>query len=220
VKKYFESIPSQPAPPRPDISQPEQRAERRKQLEDPFAQLPRIDIMYRIPAGDSPDYYPLSVLSRVLSGGQSSRLYQKLVKDAEVASNANAFANQRPGPSLERISVTVRPGKDLASVEKMVYDEIAKLQTQPVEDWEMDKVRMTLRRTQVASAQSTLNRAANLAQTYVEYGDVNLVNTEYQKLESVTKADITRVAKKYLVETNRSVIITLPKAKPAAPAGK
>jgi predicted Zn-dependent peptidase len=220
VTKYFESIPSQPTPPRPDISQPEQKAERRKQLEDPFAQFPRIDIVYRIPAGDSADYYPLSVMSRVLSGGQSSRLYQKLVKDTEVAFSAGAGAGQRPGPSLEQISVTVRPGKDLAAVEKMVYDEVAKLQTEPVEDWEMDKVRMTLRRNQVSSAQSTLGRAANLAVTYVEFGDANLVNTEYQKLASVTKADIERVAKKYLVETNRSVIITMPKAKPAGPAGK
>jgi predicted Zn-dependent peptidase len=170
VKKYFESIPSQPAPPKPDISQPAQTAERRKQLEDQLAQLPRIDIVYRIPAGDNPDYYPLDVMSRILSSGQ--------------------------------------------------YDEVARLQTQLVEDWEMDKVRMVLRRNQVSSAQSTLGRAANLAEYYVEFGDANLVNIEYQKLAAVTKADIQRVAKKYLVETNRSVIITLPKPKPAAPAGQ
>jgi predicted Zn-dependent peptidase len=54
VKKYFEEIPSQPAPPRPDLSQPAQKAERRKTLEDAFAQLPRIDIAYRIPDGLSP----------------------------------------------------------------------------------------------------------------------------------------------------------------------
>jgi zinc protease len=159
-------------------------------------------------------------MSRILSSGQSSRLYQKLIKDAEVASTAGAFTGQRPGPSLEQISVTVRPGKDLAAVEKMVYEEVGKLQTQPVEDWEMDKVHMILRRSQVSGAQGTLNRAANLAETYVEYGDANLVNTEYVKLAAVTKADIQRVAKKYLVEANRSVVITLPKAKPAAPAGK
>jgi len=220
VKKYFESIPAQPTSPRPDISQPDQTAERRKQLEDPFAQFPRIDIVYRIPAGDSPDYYSLSVMSRILSSGQSSRLYQKLIKDAEVASTAGAFTGQRPGPSLEQISVTVRPGKDLAAVEKMVYDEVARLQAQPVEDWEMDKVHMILRRSQVSGAQSTLNRAANLAETYVEYGDANLVNTEYVKLAAVTRADIQRVAKKYLVETNRTVVVTLPKARPAAQAGK
>lgn len=218
AKKYFEAIPGQPAPPRPDVSQPEQKAERRKQLEDQFAQFPRIDIVYRIPAGDSPDYYPLSVLGRILSAGQSSRLYQKLVKESEVAASTSASADQRPGPSLFNINATVRPGKELPAVEKMVYDEVAKLQTTPVEDWEMDKVHMILRRSQVAGAQSTLNRAANLADTYVEYGDANLVNTEFQKLAAVTKADIMRVAKKYLVETNRSVVITMPKAKPAGPA--
>jgi len=219
LKKYFEGIPAQPAPPKPDVSQPEQKAERRETLEDQFAQFPRIDIVYRIPPGDAADYYALSVMSRVLSFGQSSRLYQKLVRDAEVATSANAFANQRPGPALLQISVTVRPGKDLAAVEKMVYDEVAKLQNQPAEDWEMDKVHMILRRSQVSGAQSTLNRAANLAVTVVEFGDANLVNTEYQKLGAVTKADILRVAKKYLVETNRSVIITTPKPKPTGAPG-
>ncbi len=220
VKKYFEAIPSQPAPPRPDVSQPEQTAERRKQLEDSFAQFPRIDIVYRIPAGDTADYYALDVMSSVLSAGQSSRLYQKLVKDSEVAQNANAFTEQRPGPSLEQISVTVRPGKDLAGVEKMVYDEVAKIQAQPVEDWEMDKVRMFLRRNQVRSAQGSLGRAAELAETYAEYGDASLVNVEYQKLAAVTKADIQRVAKKYLVEANRSVVVTLPAPKPAGRGGQ
>ncbi len=220
VKKYFESIPSQPAPPKPDLSQPEQTAERRKTLEDPFAQLPRIDIAYRIPAGDTADYYALSMLSRVLSAGGSSRLYQKLVKDQEVATSAGAFTGQRPGPGLERISVTVRPGKDLAAVEKSVYDEVAKLQTQPVEDWEMDKVHMILRRQQVSSTQSTLNRAINLADTTVEFGDPNLVNMEYQKMGKVTKEDIMRVARKYLVESNRTVIITMPKPRAAGPAGQ
>jgi zinc protease len=220
AKKYFEAIPSQAPPPRPDVSQPEQTAERRKQLEDNFAQFPRIDIVYRIPAGDTADYYALDVMSSVLSAGQSSRLYQKLVKELEVAQGADAFTGQRPGPSLEQISVTVRPGKDLAAVEKMVYDEIAKIQEKPVEDWEMDKVRMFLRRNQVRSAQGTLGRAANLAETYVEYGDANLVNLEYQKLAAVTKADVERVAKKYLVETNRSVIITLPAPKTAGRGGQ
>lgn len=158
------------------------------------------------------------MLSRILGGGQSSRLYQKLVKDAEVATSAYASAAQRPGPSLEQISVTVRPGKDLAAVEKAVYEEIEKLQTKPVEDWELEKVHMALRRAQVSGAQSTLYRAINLADTTVQFGDTNLVNTEYKLYDKVTKDDILRVAKKYLVETNRSVVITTPKPKAAAPA--
>ena len=154
MKKYFEDIPSQPAPPRPDLSQGEQKAERRKTLEDAFAQLPRIDIAYRIPDGTTADYYALRVLSQILGSGQSSRFTQRLVRDQELAAGAFAFANQRRGPGLEQIAVTVRPGKDMAAVEKAVYEEIAKIQNTPVEDWELEKIRTarTVRRYRVHRA--------------------------------------------------------------------
>ena len=113
----------------------------------------------------------------------------------------------------------MRPGKDLAAVEKTVYDEIAKLQAAPVEDWELEKVRTANKRSQIQSAQSTLGRAADLAEATTNYGDPNLVNTEYQKIAAVTKEDIQRVAKKYFTQENRSVIVTMPKkaAPPAQP---
>jgi predicted Zn-dependent peptidase len=219
MKKYFEEIPSQAPPPRPDLSQPEQKAERRKTIEDPFAQLPRIDLAYRIPDGNSADYYALRVMSQVLGGGQSSRLYQRLVRDQELAAATGAFPSQRRGPGLEQIIATVRPGKDLALVEKTLYEEIAKLQSQPVEDWELEKVRTNARRAQIQNAQSTLNRAVELADNTVNFGDPNLINLSYQKIAQVTKEDIQRVAKKYLTENNRSVIITMPK-KAAQPQAK
>ena len=151
MKKYFESIPAQPPPPQPDMAEPEQKAERRKTLEDAFAQLPRLDIAYRIPDGATADYYALRVMSQILGSGQSSRMYQRLVRDQELAAGAFAFANQRRGPGLEQIAITVRPGKDLAVVEKAVYDEIAKIQTTPVEDWELEKVRTNAHRSQIQS---------------------------------------------------------------------
>jgi predicted Zn-dependent peptidase len=211
MKKYFEDIPSQPAPPKPDLSQPAQTGERRKTLEDAFAQLPRIDIAYRIPDGLSGDYYALRVLSQILGSGQSSRLYQRLVRDQELAGGTGAVANQRRGPGLEQIFVTVRPGKDPAVIEKAVYEEIARLQTTPVEDWELEKVRTNAHRSQIQSAQSTLGRAIALADGTTNFGDPNLVNQIYQKMSAVTKADIQRVAKMYLTEENRTVIVTMPK---------
>jgi len=105
----------------------------------------------------------------------------------------------------------VRPGKDIAAVEKAIYEEIAKMQTQPVTDAEMEKIHMIARRTEVAGAQSTLNRAIELADTAVNFGDPALVNETYKKTIAVTKDDVMRVAKKYLTENNRTVIITLPK---------
>jgi predicted Zn-dependent peptidase len=220
VKKYFEEIPSQPPPPQPDMAEPEQKAERRKTLEDAFAQLPRIDIAYKIGPGNTPDFYALRVMSQILGSGQSSRLYQRLVKEQEMATGANAFAAEQRGPGLEQFSVMARPGKDLAAIEKTLYEEIAKIQSEPVTDEELEKVRMQARRSQVSGAQSTLNRAATLADDFVDFGDANILNERYQKMMAVTKQDVMRVAKKYLTENNRTVIITLPKkTAPAGPAG-
>jgi predicted Zn-dependent peptidase len=220
VKKYFEGIPSQPPPPQPDMAEPEQKAERRKTLEDPFAQLPRLDIAYKIGPGNTADYYALRVMSQILGSGQSSRLYQRLVKEQEVATGAFAFTAEQRGPGLEQFIVTARPGKDLAAIEKALYEEIGKIQSQPVTDEELEKVRMGARRSQVAGAQSTLNRAVSLADDFVNFGDAGLVNERYQKTVAVTKQDVMRVAKKYLTENNRTVIVTLPKKAAPADSGK
>ncbi|HWD00438.1 MAG TPA: pitrilysin family protein [Candidatus Sulfopaludibacter sp.] len=211
MNKYFGEIPAQPAPPQPDMAEPAQTAERRKTLEDSFAQLPRIDIVYKIPAGDTADFYALRVMSQILSAGQSSRMYQHLVKEQELAQNAFAGANSQRGPGLEQLGAMVRPGKDIAAVEKALYAEVAKIQTEPATDEEMEKVHMIARRSQVANAQSSLNRAIELADATVNFGNTNMVNETYQKTIAVTKADVMRVAKKYLTENNRTVIITLPK---------
>ncbi len=217
VKKYFDAIPSQPNPPQPDMAEPEQKAERRKTLEDAFAQLPRLDIVYKIGPGNTADYYALRVMSQILGAGQSSRLYQRLVKEQEMATGAFAFTAEQRGPGLEQFSVAARPGKDLSAIEKTVYEEIARIQNEPVTDEELEKVRMQARRSQVAGAQSTLNRAISMADDFVDFGDANLINERYQKTMAVTKQDVMRVAKKYLTENNRTVIVTLPKK--AAPAG-
>ena len=97
-----------------------------------------------------------------------------------------------------------------------MYEEIAKLQTTPVEDWELEKIRTNAHRSQIQSAQSTLGRAIALADDATNFGDPNLVNLVYQKMSAVTKADIQRVAKMYLTEENRTVIVTMPKKAAAA----
>ena len=92
IKKYFENIPAQTPPAAPDMTEPEQKGERRKVIEDSFAQTPRLDIVYKIPPGNTPDWYALDVLGHVLSSGVSSRLYQKFVKEKEMALSVDADA--------------------------------------------------------------------------------------------------------------------------------
>ncbi|HSE98610.1 MAG TPA: insulinase family protein, partial [Blastocatellia bacterium] len=97
-----------------------------------------------------------------------------------------------------------------------IYEEIERLKKEPVADWEIQKAKNFTRRSFINSVQSSLSRAFTMAEYAVAYNDPNLINTRLDKVSAVTKGDVQRVANKYLKETNRTVVITQPKAKAAA----
>ncbi|MGE5220384.1 MAG: M16 family metallopeptidase [Chloroflexota bacterium] len=212
VKKYFEAIPAQTPPASPDTSEPEQTAERRKVIEDAFARTARLDVVYKIPPGNSSDWYALDMLGSVLSNGVSSRLYQKFVKEKELALNVDADASEQRGPSLFWFSITARPGVDLGEVEKLLYDEIARAQDEPVADWELKKVQMQMRRQRAVRLYSTRSRANELGHFAVYYNDPRLINTLWSKYERVTITDLQRVARRYFKPSSRTVVMTVPKS--------
>jgi zinc protease len=151
----------------------------------------------------------------VLSGGVSSRLYQKLIKDKELALSASAGPDERRGPSLFWFSITARPGVDLAALEKLIYQDIARLQNEEIADWELGKVQMQLRRQRAQQHYSTRSRANAFGHYAVYYNDPQLINTLQQKYSQVTKGDLQRVARSYFQETQRTVVTTMPKPAPA-----
>jgi predicted Zn-dependent peptidase len=211
IEKYFGNIPSQPPPPAPDMSEPKQTAERRKTIEDPLAQIPRIDIAWKVPPGNTPDWYALYVLGEILSSGQSSRFYRTFVREKQVAVQIGAGPMERRGPALFLVDVAVVPGKDLKDVEKLVYDELEQVKNQPVTDAELQKVRMALKRGKVEQLEGTLGRAEDLGENAIFYNDPNVINTASDKLMSVTKEQIQKAARMYLTDTSRTVITTIPK---------
>ncbi|HTM08421.1 MAG TPA: pitrilysin family protein [Verrucomicrobiae bacterium] len=212
IKKYFEAIPSHPHIPPVDMTEPPQKAERRRTIEDPFAQTPRIDVVYKIPRGNTPDWYALDVLGDVMTSGDSSRFYQLLVKEKEVATGISAGPDERRGPSLFYLTIFARPGEDLRAIEKLAYAEIDRLKTGRVAAWELEKVRMQSRHQRAQGLYSTQSRANQLSHYAVYFNDPGLVNTVETKIEKVTPADLQRVARTYLNENNRTVLITMPKA--------
>ncbi len=111
MRKYFESIPSQPAPPAVDITEPPQKEERRTTIEDGLARLTRLDMVYKTPPSSSPDDDALRVLGTVLSSGRSSRFYENIVRQKQLAPNVSAFGGESRGPSLFSVVGTVNPGK-------------------------------------------------------------------------------------------------------------
>jgi zinc protease len=212
IKKYFGAIPAQPAPPKPDVSEPEQKAERRVTVEDNFAQLPRLDIVYKIPPGDTKDFYAVDVATDVLSAGNSSRIYQKLVKEKQLSVQTAGGTYEHRGPSLALFIAYIRPGTDPAEVEKVIQAEIEKIKTDGITDDELEKIRMQNTLGNVSQLQSTQSRAMQLGQFAVFYNDPNLINTQIEKTLSVTKEDVQRVARKYFVDANKTVVVTMPKA--------
>jgi zinc protease len=212
VRKYFENIPRQPNPSGVDATEPEQKAERRTSVDDLLARALRVAIAYKTVSGNTADFYALQVLSAALGGGASSRLYQKLVREKEMVTNVGTGAAEARGVGAFSITTTVRPNVKAEDVEAVIYEEIARLQREPIADWELLKSKNNTRRAFINGLQSSLARANLLGQYAVYYGDANLINTRLDKVAAVTKEDVQRVARKYLVPTNRTVVITVPRA--------
>lgn len=212
IKNLFGNIPRQPDPPAVDMTEPEQKAERRTSVDDVLARLPRVAISFKTLPGNTSDYYALQVLGNILGGGASSRLNQKLVREKEMVSNINTGAQEMRGVGGFYITATPRSGNKNEDVEAAIYEEIERLKKEPIADWELQKARNGARRNFINSLQSSLGRANTIGQLTTYFGDPDLINTRISRVTAVTKEDVQRVANKYLVQTNRTVVITVPKA--------
>ena len=220
IRKYFEDIPRQSAPPAVDLKEPPQTAERRETMTDPLARLAQIQIAYKLPPGNTADLPALQVLSSILQGGHSSRLYQSLNKDRELVVDIGGFVDERIGPGGLYVGATLRPGSKPADVEAAIYAQIDLLMKDPVAAWELQKAKNTTRLAFLHGIRSAQARATMLGSYTVKFGDPNLINTRLGRLDAVTDGDVQRMARRYLQARNRTVVITtpIPAGTPAAPA--
>ncbi len=201
------------------MTEPPQKAERRLTLDDALARLHRLDMVYKIPPAMSADEDALSVLGTVLGGGRSSRLYEQVVRQKQLASNTSAFAGTSRGPGLFRVNAMAGPGKSVAEMETAIDAEIEKVKTGPIAEWEMEKARTNARSSFVSNVQSTLSRAILLSQYAMFHDDPGLINTRADRIAAVTAADVQRVARQYLTRENRTVVITSPKTASGSQGG-
>ena len=216
VKKYFGSIPSQPAPPPVNMTEPSHYGERREIIYDPLARTPLVIMAYHIPPGNTPDNEALHVLASVLSQGESSRLYLRLVKEKQFATQVFAQADERRGPSILYVYAFLRPGVKPEDCEKAIRDEIAAVQKDGITTEEVEKARVQFLREQIQTRQSDLYTAMCIGQYAVYFGDPDLINTVVDKFNAVTADQVKEAAQKYLVREQLSLVTDLP----AAPQGK
>jgi zinc protease len=203
-----------------DTAEPPQTSERRGTVDDPLARLPRLDMAFKIPPGSSPDTDAISVLATILSGGRSSRFYETVVRQKQLATSVFANASAARGTGLFTVVGNPLEGRDVAELEAAVAAEIERVKTEPIAEWEMQKARTTARSALVNSLGSALNRAVLLSEYALFYDDPDRINTQSDRIERVSAADVQRVARQYLVASNRTVVTTRPaKSSPGAPKG-
>ena len=220
VKKYFGGIPSQAIPKSPDLTEPPHYGERRETIEDPLARLPMLLVAYHIPPGNTSDNNAALVLADVLGAGRSSRLYQHLVKDKQLATQIQVQADWRMGPGLFYIMAIPRAGVKGEDLENAIYEELEAVKKEGITPRELEKARVQFRRSTIQSRQSALTTAMRLGEYAVKFNDPDLINTAYEKLSAVSAEQVKAVAQKYLIVTMRAVVLDLPaKHTPKAAAG-
>ena len=219
VKKYFASIPAQAAPPKVDLREEPHYGERRESISDPLARLPRLDIAYHVPPGNTADNYAMLELGTALAQGQSSRFYQHLVKDKQLASNLAIQTEARVGTSQMYILATPRPGVTLADLEKGLDDEIAAVVKDGITADELARAKTQLLRRFIDRRRTVLGTAQLIGEDAVKFDDPELINTIVEKQDAVTLDQVNHAAKTYLVRDQRSVITSMP-AQAASSGGR
>lgn len=211
VQKYFGDIPRGTKEIyRPDIVEPVKIAEVRDTIYDNI-QLPAVVQAYHIPAKGTPDYYALSMLTTLLSDGESSRMTKSIVDKQQKAMFVAAFPFALEDPGLFLVFGIVNSGVAPDDFENAINEEIAKTQQEELSDREFEKLRNKVENDFISRNSTMAGIAESLSDYHMYFGDANLINTEIDRYLAVTKADIKRVANQYLTKENRVVLYYLPK---------
>jgi predicted Zn-dependent peptidase len=211
VSKYYGEIPRGTGDIyRPTVMEPPQKAEVRDSVPDNI-QLPAVIMAYHMPPQGTKDYYALSMLTTLLSGGESSRLTKRLVDKDKLALAVQTIPLSLENPGLFLVFAVTNFGKTPLQVEQVMQQEIDRVQKDLITDTEFTKIK-NQRETEFVEKNSTVQgKAMQLADYHLFFGDANLINTEIGKFLEVTREDIRRVAREYLKNENRTVLYYIPK---------
>lgn len=213
IETYFGDIASQPMPPALDVTEPVEVASTYKEWEDKLAPFPAFLIGWKIPPRRSPEFNALYLAGKVLYDGDSSRLYQKLVKGEEAVIQLFGFTDERRGPSSIFVGAIPKPEKDLSKIRETIMREIHDLAAHGPTAEEMEKIENQLVNDSVRMRQSSMSRAQQIAEFALYDGDPKLVNTELDELLAVTGEQIRHAVGKYLNTENRALLDVVPAGK-------
>jgi predicted Zn-dependent peptidase len=181
--------------------------------EDPLAPFPAFLIGWKIPKRRSPEFNALYLAGKLLYDGDSSRLYQKLVKGEESVIQLFGFIDERRGPSSVFIGAIPKPEKDLSQIRETIMEEIRDLAEKGPRADEMEKLYNQLINDTVRTRQSAMSRAQQIAEYALYDGDPTLINSDLDVLLAVTADDIKAAANEFMNNENRALLNVIPGGK-------
>jgi predicted Zn-dependent peptidase len=212
IQKYFGEIPKgKDEIVRPKEVEPVKTAEVREVVYD-NVQLPLVLHAYHMPAQGTADYYALSMLGTVLTGGESSRMTKEIKDKQQKAVQVQSIPFPLEDPGLFIALGVCNVGVKAEDLESSIDTEVEKVKKDLITEKEFQKIRNQIETEYVTRNSTVRGIGESLANYFVYFGDANLINTELQRFMKVTREDIKRAANKYLTKENRVVLYYLPKA--------
>jgi zinc protease len=209
VLTYYGHLPSHELPSRVVEVEPTQVAERRRTVVMPLTSA-KLLFGYRIPELTHDDHAAVQVAHQILFGGDSGRLYNKLVVESELASDASAWVGEFAHPGLYEVLVTLKPGADPDRVELMIQDELESLATRELDQAELDGAKNQLEVRYLRNMQSVGDRAYGLGHYATTAGDFALLFEVSDRYREVDADDVKRVAARYFAKSRRTIITAVP----------
>jgi predicted Zn-dependent peptidase len=218
VNQYFGGIPSQPQPPKADITEPRQEVEKRASINDDKANRPALAIGYHAPRQGTPEYYALGLIDMILATGKDSALYQDLVQKrgltGDVSSSINALGNQFDinGPTLYTISLFHDKDKSADDIIKAIDADVEQLRSQPVDMATLDRAKLKMRSNLYDQLEGLygFGKADLLASFALFYDNPEKINTIEPMFSKVTPELVQKTAQEYLRPTNRTILTVIP----------
>jgi zinc protease len=211
VTQYLGRVPKSEKPvPRDIPKEPKQTKERRITLHEEWP-LPAVVVAHHITYDGHPDSYPLHVASKILSDGQSSRIYRKLVYEKGLALAAFGGGNIIEDPNLFFAVAIVQPGKTTEEATNALIAELDRLRNEPVSAAELQQAKNQFARDYILGRESNQSKAETLGHAAVIHSDIKTADGEFDIFQGLTTADVQRVARTYFTPENRVVLTILPK---------
>jgi zinc protease len=217
VNQYLGRVPKAAHEVPRDIPQePPSTKEKRVTLQKPWAPLPAVVVAYHVTRDGNPDSYPLHIAAKVLSDGQTSRIYKKLVYEKQMAVAAFGSANLIEDPNLFYAVAIVQPGHTTEEVASALIAEFDRLKSEPITDHELQRTKNQFARDYILDRESDQQKAGQLTHAIVIHNDIKTADGEFDIFQSITAADVQRVARTYFKPEGRLVLTVLPATKGGA----